>query len=835
MDNKIDLIMSSIQQSCRAGYLLPKERQTLSDLAELHGIDKAELETVLTCELEKVREGRLADLYKVTKQPDAALSDNVIFFQQSRRQFPDMLKIGTLKLKQNHKVSAPAFVPLKGMSGVCLIHNDRAEMACNIIQNVAMRLMLSIPRSLAHITVVDPSSMGADYIGLSGIDNKLLKVIDDDKQVLPFLQTLSREAASFNFNELGSTFADIAEYNRTNRSKAHAYQLVILSDFHNVNDKNILVEIGKINKLAAKTGIFFLFYLSAQQLASTPKQLEFFKVRQEENPNLCIIDTIKKEIYAESNDEEAFFNNAFDFEIDEELMFTADTILRLNHEFAPNNYTLGVDNNDRGDYCIEALNVVIGKMVGKEKEYMVALQQGHDNILCSSQDERKLESMAIGMLRGMVASYKRSEIDYIFYNCGFIPESLCATNILANIHTDKMCYLQSLLKYVEKTTEARKVQFREVNATNYESYRNLMESPLPRLVCMLGDVDRILDSESIGSVNSVMLLDKLLDEAGQYGIQFILLGKPSANLFKLNLAEHVRFKVFSSLTEEEAMHIGIFATEDNLLHQNQPNGSVIFDESSDVSVMTELTSVDANTLKDTLNAFVSVEASVSCPRVFVDLNDVYPQAYYGINAETIDDTCLAKNIPIGIPRNFATEFATIGSNNVIVVGDDPDGEQSILRSIYTYMKRTGRLQELNVFDVTDSHPLGIPGMADVKICPDINSLTVNEGSVLCVLHAESLDIESALLLDVLLDEAQRKTAQVVIFTKSEVGSSGIEMTGVSFGTRIALCSAPEEFLSPVHFFTNDELRIPSVPLQSLYEQADAEGGISIKAMWLFNY
>ena len=90
MDNKIDLIMSSIQQSCRAGYLLPKERQTLSDLAELHGIDKAELETVLTRELEKVRKGRLVDLYKVTKQPDAALSDNVAFFQQSRRQFPVM-------------------------------------------------------------------------------------------------------------------------------------------------------------------------------------------------------------------------------------------------------------------------------------------------------------------------------------------------------------------------------------------------------------------------------------------------------------------------------------------------------------------------------------------------------------------------------------------------------------------------------------------------------------------------------------------------------------------------------------------------------------------------
>ena len=835
MNNKIDLIMSSIQQSCRAGYLLPKERQTLSDLAELHGIDKAELETVLTRELEKVRKGRLEYLYKVTKQPDAALSDNVAFFQQSRRQFPDILKLGTLKLKQNHNVSAPAFVLLKGMSGLCLIHNDQAEMACNIIQNVAMRLMLSIPRSLAHITVVDPASMGADYIGLSGIDSKLLKVIDDDKQVLPFLQSLSREAASFNFNELGSTFADIAEYNRTNRSKAHAYQLVIMSDFQNINDKNVLAEIKKINKLATKTGIFFLFALNAQQLSSTPDLLEIFKARQEENPNLCVIDTIKKEVHAESTDEEAFFNNAYDFEIDENLMFTADTILQLNHEFDPNKYILGASDNDRGDYCIEALNVVSGKMVGKEKAYMIALQQGHDNILCTSQDERKLESMAVGMLRGMVTSYKRSEISYIFYNCGFIPKNLCADNVLANIHADKMGYLQSLLKYLEQAAEARKVQFQDANASSYESYRNLIESPMPRLVLMIGDLDKILDSESMGAVESVMLLDQLLNEAGQYGIHFILIGKPTANLFKLNLAEHVRFKMFSSLNEEEIMQIGIFATKDNLLHQNQPNGSLIYDGSNDVSVKTELANMDNETLKDVLNAFASEGLPISQPKVFEDQNDSYPQSYRVINSETIAETCFENGIPIGFLRGFATEFATLGHKNVIIVGDDQDGEESILQSIYSSMKRSGKLSELSICDITGSHPMGIPGMAGVKICSNINNLIVNEGSVVCILHSESLTSESVQSLDNIIDDAQVNHAQIVLFANNEFDVNNMGMTGPLFNTRIALCNAPDGFLSPVHFFTDDGLRMPSTPLQALCEQTDAEGGMDIKAMWLFKY
>ncbi len=834
MDNKIDLIMSSIQQSCRAGYLLPKERQTLSDLAELHGIDKAELDTVLTRELEKVRKGRLVDLYKVTKQPDAALSDKVVFFKQSRRQFPDMLKLGTLKLKQNHNVSAPAFVPLKGMSGLCLIHNDKAEMACNIIQNVAVRLMLSIPRSLAHITVVDPSSMGADYIGLSGIDSKLLTVIDDEKQVLPFLQGLSRESASFNFNELGSTFADITEYNRTNRSKARPYQLVILSDYQDINDKYILAEIKKVNKLATKTGIFFLFAVEAQRLSGASELLDVFKSNKEEKPNLCIIDIEKKKIIAEGSDEEAFFNNAFDFELDEDLMFTAETILQFNHEFAPNDYPLGAGINNRGDYCVESLNVVVGKMHEKDKIHTIALQQAYDNILCAAKDEKTLESMAIGMLQGMVTKYKRSEINYVFYNCGFIPESLAADNVVCNIHADKMHYLLSLLKHLKREVETRKKQFQEANASDYESYRNVVESPLPRIVFVMGDVDMILDSENMSAVDSVMLLDQLLNEAGLYGIHFILYGKPSANLFKLNLTEHVRYKLFSSLSEEEVMRLGIFATEDNLLHQNQPKCSLIYDGSSGVSTKMELANIDDTALKDALKTFATGE-TMDTQKVFVDLNDVYPQVCRGVNADTIADSCLSDDIPIGVPRQFATQFATLGHKNVLVVGDDSEGEQSILHSVYSSLKRTRQLSKLIVLDVSGNHPLGLPGMPGVKIYSELNNLPVKEGSVICVLHSESLDMDSVTKLDMLIDQAQRMKAQVILFAKNDIGANALEMTEAAFGTRIALCNAPEGFLSPVHFFANNDLKLPSSPLQAVCEQRDAESGMGINGIWLFNY
>ena len=832
MNKKIDLIMSSVQQFCREGYLLPKERNTLYDLAELHGIDKAELESVLAEELDKVRKGRLDNLYKAAKQPDAALSNNVEMFQQSRRQFPDVLKLGTLNLKLNKDVKAPAFVPIKGMAGICVVHDDDAEMACNIIQNVVMRLLLSIPRSLAQVSIVDSSSMGSDYIGLSGIDSHLLKVIDDDKQVLPFLQTISKESASFNFKGLGSTFSDIAEYNRVNRSKARPYQLIILSDFQNITDKNILAEIKKINKLASKTGVFFLFSVDAQSYENQTDLFDVFKARQEERPNICVIDTVKKALVADDSDEVTFFNKAFDFDIDQELLFNADTIQQLNHEYDPNTYPLEHHGVDQGDYSIESLSIVAGKVTGKEKTYSVSLQQLHDNIIVVSQDNDKLETIAKGMIQSMTSGYRQSEVSYLFYNCNFIPENVADANIIGNIHVSKLGYIQTLLTHLEQVKDERERLFREANVSTYEAYRNMAEAPMPRIVCFVGSVDTLLDSENMNAVESVMLLDKMLNEAGQYGIHFLLLGQPSANMFKLNLTDNVRFKMFGSLTEDEIMRIGIFANEDEQNHQSQKGGCILYDAKQASSVKLDVLTIDNTKWDDTLKAFSDKREELAQPKVFEDVDDTYPTSYNGINANTISEDCLTDDIPIGIPREFATQFSTFGNGNVMIVGDDADGEKSILSSVIATLKRTNRLSSLCVFDA-----LGVsyPELSGIEIQSNIDHLPLVENGIICLLHMEAYDTLYINKVYTLIEEAEKMHIQVLLFAKNDICADGLGLTNASFSTKIALCNAPEGYISPVYFYTNDELSLPMVSMQAVSEQPNSEGGVDVKAMWLFNY
>ncbi len=833
MSNKIDLIMSSVQQFCREGYLLPKERQTLFDLADLHGIDKTELESVLNQELEKVRKSRLENLYKAAKQPDAALSEKPDFFQQSRRQFPDMVRIGTLKLKLNPSVTAPAFVPLKNLTGLCVIHDNRTEMACNVIQNVAVRILLSAPRGLAQVTIIDCNSMGADYIGLSGIDSHLLRLVDEEKQIQPFFQTVSRDAASFNFNGLGNSFADIAEYNRTNRSKARPYQLVILSGLQAM-DKNILPEIKKVVKLAQKTGVFFLFAIDAKELRQNPELLDVFKTRPDVSHSLCVIDTVNHKLEAEASDEVEFFNNAFDFELEEELSFTANTIQQMNHEYDPNTYPITTVKEDSGDFCIESINLNVGKTVGKDKAYVVALRQRQDNVLAVAKDKKVLQDVAAGMLHHTVLTYKRSELQYLFFNLDFVPDTLASQNIIANIHSDKLSYLLDIMRQVKAEMESRETLFGKAGVDDYEAFRNAEEQPLPRWMCFLNGIEALLDSENMGDIETVMLLDQLTGEAGKYGIHFVLLGKPSANLLKLNLSEHVRYKWLNMLEEDEAMLVGIVPSQEDLLHQSQPGNSLAFDGQLNVYARLSFATTDEAIVKEIVSAFTPVEL-VDRPIALVDKNGLWPIAYKGINAETIAEACLADAIPIGIPRGYETQFACIGQGHALIVGDDADSEMSILRSVYATLKRTGRLASLSVFDASGSYPLGMPGMPGLSVHSHFETLPVAGNGVVCVLNADALDGSFVNVMESLTSKVRQSQAQMLLFGKSDTFVNELGLASSDFNVKIALNNASDGFISPVYFYGNDELSAPKTSLEALMEQVDASGNMAIHGIWLFNY
>lgn len=827
MSNKIDLIMSSVQQFCREGYLLPKNRQTLYDLAELHEIAKEELEDCLNRELTRAKKSKLDRLYQASKQPDAAISDVPDLFQESRRQFPDVLKVGHLTLKLNKEVTAPAFIPVRDTCGVCVLHND-VDAANAVVQNLVVRIMLSLPRSLATVTILDTVSFGADFIGLSGLDSRLLNVIDDEKAVLTFLQTCMRDIASFNFNELGNRFADVAEYNKTNRSKARPYKLIVFSSFPSGLDKNAMAELKRIAKLAAKTGVFFLLAVNAQQLEDEPTLLDFVM------PNLCCIDLRNQnDPMVVGQEQMELFNNGFDLHVDDHLEFSAETLTKINHEFDPEKWVISTGGDDTGLDAIESLDLTIGKTEAKDKYYGLSLKKENDNVLVCAGSREQREAIVIAMLNALTSNYKRSELSFILSNCAFL-DTCQGDNVVANVQSNKLTYINGLLKRIENDMASRESMFNDIKASDYADFRTRQEQVLPRMVCVLNDLEFLLDSDSLMAAETASLLDTLLAKAGRFGIHFILSSQATPNLLKLNVGSCISEKLLSTLSGEEALQMGIYVTDNDTSYMTTPEHGLSCNGKGVVQVKLSLDATTSEGLAKTKQSLSeSAESAIVAPKLFVDVDNTFPSAYLGINARKLALGNARECIPIGMPRQYAMTFSSIQRNvsPLMVVGNDEEGVYSLLQSIHIAVGNA-----MTVYDAVGRNPIGLPGMAGLPLYNQLGTMPLPENGIVCLLNMDAYDDKPQDEMEMLMAKARSLGTKVILFSKEDLTLSGkIGLAASLFEEKMALCEAPEGFVSPVHFILNENLALPTSALEALYERPDALSGTQIESVWLFKY
>ena len=122
-----------------------------------------------------------------------------------------------------------------------------------------------------------------------------------------------------------------------------------------------------------------------------------------------------------------------------------------------------------------------------------------------------------------------------------------------------------------------------------------------------------------------------------------------------------------------------------------------------------------------------------------------------------------------------------------------------------------------------------------NVYSDLEALPVAGDGIVCLLHTEVLDAININKMYALMDKVQQNRAQVLLFAKDDAIVNNLGMAAAAFTVKMALCHAPEGFISPVFFYSNDELSLPKMPMQALCERSNASGNMEINAMWLFNY
>lgn len=820
MDTNLNLLVPHIRHFCEAGYIRKAERVALYNMADLYAVPHAEVDTLIEEEINRVKKQMISDLFRYSGQPEAALKPEFKLYPESKRIFPEVLDVGTLQLELNPDIVVPACISVAGLAGVTYVGKD-LKTACDFVQNLAVRLLLSIPRGLAKVTLIDPEYMGMSFIELSGLDRGgILDVISDEKEVFPFLQRCNQFASSFSFDQLGIRFSDIAAYNKLNRAAAYPYHIVLIAGNEACFNEQSVAALDRLFRIAARTGYFFLFALTPDLLTESTKSLLC--------DNTCYIDDSgSRATIATKDNPYDLYNRACKFVPEIQVAFDDTVIAEINHEFDRDKYSaVAPPVSSDTPTSIQTLS-----LYWEEKGFCTALPATDNaNVVFFYDKKEKADTVLKTMLSSLDGSLTPDEVKVYLFNSGSLPDDRYLPILANRIHSDKFVYLKGLLHHVSGILSTRKEEFAKVGVLNYTEYREKTNQVAPRILIIVDDIGKVCSDYDLETEEIIRLLNECLENGGHYGVHFVLGGDYSSNCLRLNFSA-IRYRSYSGLSSEQAMELGLPISETVITNGPQGSRLAICDAEEDSCTVLELKQPNA----PEIGTKARQDATIGTPIDFIDLpGEDYPDAYKAFRIDNVAIERYADVCPVGIPRFYSDYFYSLPltGRKILVCGNDSDGERSLLHSLETVSRK--RSIPFQIFDGSARIAVGIPGLRS-EVLHELKQVKFVAGGVLCIRKIEASPVQIQ-AWESLMDEAERFNMTVILFLSPGIfAQEEWESLYARFDEKLALLGAPEDFVSPVHFIVNEKLELPSSPLQALFESPESVSGMGVDMFWLFNF
>ncbi|MBS9783537.1 MAG: hypothetical protein KGV46_03185, partial [Pasteurella sp.] len=306
-------VIQIIKDTCQEGYIEQKDYDLLVNLSERYDVSKQRLDELIDKELEKVKEDQLERLFNLLQQPIPALSKELKSAKVANAFFPDLLNIGKLKLNINDDIKTDAFLPTSDIKGVTYVYDKDSDLPFFSLQNIAIRILLSVPVGKCHLTIIDENS-GQSFLSLSGLDSDIHTIIDDAKELETNLIKLQKTTSSFIFKEIGNKYKDFNEYLLKNKKEDVCFNVFLVSGQSCFTADGINA-LKKLFSNADKAGLFFLFAFDKNELENNLELKESVK----SNTFVCDLST---EISSSPNKElNKWFNQIYIYFVCEKALF----------------------------------------------------------------------------------------------------------------------------------------------------------------------------------------------------------------------------------------------------------------------------------------------------------------------------------------------------------------------------------------------------------------------------------------------------------------------------------------------------------------------------------
>ena len=184
--------------------------------------------------------------------------------------FPDLLNIGDIinkkeiisplfkKEESSFYTQAPFYIPVASSGMAFLINSKYSDRINNIIENIGLKMINSLPDGLAKITIIDKSGAGQNFPIFSLLHEKFTEgsILSEDTEITRELEEIKKSMATIAQNISSNGFESPEDYNLNTDEVPQRYQFIFINGFPNGFSKKATENLMSLIESGHKSGIY---------------------------------------------------------------------------------------------------------------------------------------------------------------------------------------------------------------------------------------------------------------------------------------------------------------------------------------------------------------------------------------------------------------------------------------------------------------------------------------------------------------------------------------------------------------------------------------------------
>lgn len=465
-----------------------------------------------------------------SKELDISL-DKTVFFPK------EGLYVGDFTSATGHQ--APALLPIEDTNGLCfLVIPENRSIVYWTMQIMALRLAATIAPGLCKFTLYDPMGLGANLISLVRLstDIKGDQIITEPDVLKKKLVEAKKSIPETIQNVLGYQFLGktLVDYNEAVPDLAKPYHFIFIVDFPATLNEEHQALINDIIKNGKKAGVFIVMGMDTTIEGNGIRSCKPFSLLD----TMTTIYPVKDRYYIKNIQNESFYNRFYfelakkipDQDVIESVIDKINDNLKKGNEIRIELSDVITDSNFWSRTSGHGIKIPIGKAgVRVVQNLELSIDDGiidspHHGIVGGATGSGKTVLLHDIICNGAWL-YSPKELQFVLLDFKEgtefkVYENLPHVKILST--RSDLDYAKNVFEYIDKEITRRGDLFKSRNVSSIGRYNDLSEEPLPRILFIVDEFQKLLDGNYSSTTYFASILEDFARRARSFGINMLL-------------------------------------------------------------------------------------------------------------------------------------------------------------------------------------------------------------------------------------------------------------------------------------------------------------------------